>query len=150
MSPWLQSLLESPLFGEPRLWRLASIPLTAAVVGWATNWIAIRMTFHPLRFLGIPPWFGWQGIIPRKAEKMARTFVDTSMQRLGSLPELFAEMQPEVIAGHVERVLAPRLEHYTDDVMTASTGTLWQAAPLATRRRVYAAVGEQLPGLVRA
>ncbi|MCZ7650619.1 MAG: DUF445 family protein [Thermoanaerobaculia bacterium] len=107
MSPWLQSLLESPLYGDPRLWRLASIPLTAAAVGWATNWLAIRMTFHPLRFLGIPPWLGWQGIIPRKAEKMARTFVDTSMQRLGSLPELFEEMQPEVIARHVEKVLAP-------------------------------------------
>ena len=97
------------LFDDPAPWKLVSIPLTAAVIGWFTNWIAIRMTFHPLRFLGIPPWLGWQGIIPRKAEKMARIFVDSSMRRLGSVPELFEGMEPEAIARHIEQGLAPRL-----------------------------------------
>jgi uncharacterized membrane protein YheB (UPF0754 family) len=138
------------LLGEPRLWQLLSIPLTAAVVGWFTNWVAIRMTFHPLRFLGIPPWLGWQGIIPRKAEKMARIFVDTSMKRLGTVPELFENMEPEVIAGHIERVLAPRLRHYTDDVMVASKGELWLRAPESVRERVYETVARELPRVVRA
>ncbi len=129
--------------------KLASIPVTAALVGWITNWLAIRMTFHPLRFLGIAPWLGWQGIVPRKAEKMARIFVDSSMQRLGSVPELFEGMEPEVIARHVQQVLRPRLEHYTDDVMIASKGEAWERAPLAVRRRVYQAVDEQLPRLVQ-
>jgi len=131
------------------IYKLASIPVTAALVGWVTNWIAIRMTFHPLRFLGVAPWLGWQGIVPRKAEKMARIFVDSSMQRLGSVPELFEGMEPEVIARHVQQVLRPRLEHYTDDVMIASKGEAWERAPLAVRRRVYQAVDEQLPRLVQ-
>ena len=137
------------LFADPAPWKLASIPLTAAVIGWFTNWIAIRMTFHPLRFLGIPPWLGWQGIIPRKAEKMARIFVDSSMRRLGSVPELFEGMEPEVIARHIERVLAPRLRHYTDDVMIASKGETWERAPRDLRERVYGAVARELPRLVR-
>jgi len=142
-------MLES-ILGEPRFWQLLSIPLTAAVVGWFTNWVAIKMTFHPLRFFGLPPWLGWQGIIPRKAEKMARIFVDTSMKRLGTVPELFANMEPDVIARHVERVLEPRLRHYTDDVMVASQGELWLRAPADLRERVYQAVGRELPRVVRA
>lgn len=137
------------LLDSYELWRLASIPATAAVVGWLTNWIAIWMTFHPLRFLGIPPWLGWQGIIPRKAEKMARIFVDSSMRRLGSVPELFQGMEPDVIARHIERVLEPRLEHYTDDVMIASKGEVWEQAPKGVKQKVYGAVRGQLPRLVR-
>lgn len=138
------------LFENPRFWQLLSIPLTAAVVGWFTNWIAIWMTFRPLRFHGIRPFLGWQGIIPRKAEKMARVFVDSSMKRLGSVPELFAGMEPEVIARHVTGVLEPRLEHYTDDVMLASKGRVWENAPRSIKQKVYGSVRAQLPELVRA
>jgi len=133
---------------EPRFWKLLSIPLTAAVVGYYTNWIAIKMTFYPLTFWGIPPWLGWQGIIPKKAEKMARIFVNTTMYRLGSVPELFREMDPAVISRHVVAVLEPRLEHYSDDVLSASHGRLWESAPQLVRRQVYAAVRERLPHIV--
>ena len=48
-----------------------SIPIVAALVAWATNWVAVQMTFYPIEFFGVRPFFGWQGIIPSKAEKMA-------------------------------------------------------------------------------
>jgi uncharacterized membrane protein YheB (UPF0754 family) len=147
--PFLAAPTMETLLSNPRFWQLASIPLTAAVIGWFTNWIAIRMTFHPLHFRGVRPWFGWQGIIPRKADKMARIFVDSSMRRLGSVPELFEGMEPAVIARHVERVLAPRLVHYTDDVLTAAKGTTWQRAPASVRQRIYDIVRAELPRIVR-
>ena len=65
--------------------KLATIPVASAIVGWATNWVALKMTFYPLEFRGIPPWLGWQGIIPSKAGKMAGIFVDKTMFRLGTL-----------------------------------------------------------------
>lgn len=80
---------------------------------------------------------------------MARVFVDSSMQRLGSVPELFEGMEPEVIARHVQQVLRPRLAHYTDDVMIASKGETWERAPDAVKRRVYRAVDRKLPDLVQ-
>ena len=81
---------------------------------------------------------------------MARIFVNTTMYRLGSIPELFREMQPEVIARHVVAVLEPRLEHYSDDVLAASHGRLWEAAPQMVRRQVFNAVRERLPRVVSA
>ena len=39
-------------FSNPLFWKYASIPFVAAIVGWGTNWVAIKLTFKPLHFLG--------------------------------------------------------------------------------------------------
>lgn len=138
------------LFENPELWRHATIPFVAAVVGWATNWVAIWMTFRPVRFVGIPPFLGWQGIIPAKAAKMAAIFVDSTMARLGTLSEVFERMDPAVIAEHVSASVAPRAEELTDEVMRRAEVYLWDNLPEPVRRAVYERVREELPGLVRA
>ena len=61
------------------------IPLINAVVGWSTNWLALKMTFYPLDFVGIPPYAGWQGIIPSKAKDMAEKSVDLLTEKLRSI-----------------------------------------------------------------
>ena len=51
------------------------IPIIAGLVGWFTNWLAVKMIFLPIQWRGIPIWkkedeplglIGWQGIIPAK------------------------------------------------------------------------------------
>ena len=65
--------------GDHPLWVYAIQPIVSGVVGFGTNVLALEMTFRPLEFLGLElcrlkgqPWglFGWQGIIPTKAEKV--------------------------------------------------------------------------------
>ena len=53
-------------------WVYASMPIVAGVIGYVTKLVAIRMMFQPIEFRGIRPWFGWQGIVPRRAAKMAK------------------------------------------------------------------------------
>lgn len=137
------------LFANPDFWRWATIPFVAAVVGWATNWVAIWMTFNPVERIGWPPLLGWQGIIPAKAAKMAAIFVDSTMARLGTLSEVFDRMDPAVIAEHVAATVAPRAEELTDEVMRRSEVYLWDNLPEPVRGAVYARVREELPGLVR-
>lgn len=138
------------LTNHPDFWKYVSIPFVAALVGWVTNWVAIKMTFLPLRFVGIRPFLGWQGIIPSKARKMAETFVDTTMSRLGTLPELFEEMEPRVIATHIVRKIKPRMVDYTDDIMIQTNPVLWENLPPLVRDLVYTAVQAELPLLVDA
>ena len=76
-------------------WKHLSIPFVAAVVGWVTNWVAIKLTFNPIEFRGIRPFLGWQGIIPSKAGKMAAIFAESTMFRLGTLGEIFVDMSKE-------------------------------------------------------
>ena len=140
---WLWRL--SLIYG---FWKYASIPLVAGLVGWFTNWIAILLTFRPLRFVGLPPWLGWQGIIPAKAGKMAAIFVDTTMVRLGTLPELFQQMEPEKIAQQIVHSMEPRLNGFTDKVMTQADAGLWQLTPEVAKEQVYRRVHDSLPELV--
>ena len=144
------ALLESLLrfFDTGDWWKFASIPIVAGLVGWSTNWAAIKLTFLPLDFLGIPPYLGWQGIIPSKAGKMAAIFVDSTMDRLGSLPELFQRMEPEKIAAQINRIVLPRLGQYTDEVLRAEHPTLWANAPEVLRARVHDRVRVEMPTLV--
>jgi len=136
------------LLHDLELWKLISIPFVAAVVGWATNWVAIELTFRPLEFLGLRPWLGWQGIIPSKATKMANTFVDSTMHRLGTVQELFAHMEPARIAEHITEMMDRRLAAYTDEIMFYNHSALWRTLPDLLKKRIVEGVRSEMPRLV--
>ncbi len=49
---------------------LAVLPVLSALIGWFTNYVAIKMLFHPrkkISFLGIPI----QGLLPKRQEEIA-------------------------------------------------------------------------------
>ena len=67
--------------------KLLSVPLLCLLFTWFHVWLALQMMFFPIDFVGLPPWpivpswfglpiNGWQGIVPRKAEVMARRACD--------------------------------------------------------------------------
>jgi len=131
------------------LWLLVSMPFVAAFVGWLTNWLAIKMTFAPIEFVGIKRWhLGWQGIIPSKAGKMAGIVVDNSLAKLATLSELFRELEPEKIAAHISQNVGLRLEEYIDEIMTERNAVLWENLPIMVRNRVYARARRQLPEIL--
>lgn len=135
--------------GNPDFWKHASIPFVAGIIGWLTNWVAIKLTFRPLEFVGVKPFLGWQGIIPSKAGKMAEVFVEKTMFRLGTLEELFQTMEPERIAAHISGVMHPRLERYTDEILFYKYPSMWRLLPDRVKEGVYERVREEMPGLVR-
>ncbi len=122
--------MRANLLLEVEFWKHVSIPFVAAVVGWATNWVAIKLTFYPLEFRGIRPYLGWQGIIPSKAGKMAAIFAESTMFRLGTLGEIFRHMDPDKMAEHITAMVDPHVESYTDEVMFyGGNSVLWRALP---------------------
>jgi len=135
-------------------WGFVSIPIVAAVVTWAHVWVAVQMTLYPIEFIGLKdPWLGWQGIIPRKAKKMAGIVVDKTIAKLGTLEEVFHEMEPDKIASHMSRTLTERVEEYTDEIMSERNAVLWENLPQVIKKRVYARIRKQIPvvmeGLVK-
>jgi uncharacterized membrane protein YheB (UPF0754 family) len=66
--------------GNHPWWMYFLMPFFSGFVGYITNVIALEMVFRPIEYVGVnlwriheQPWglFGWQGIIPTKAVKMA-------------------------------------------------------------------------------
>ena len=132
-------------FSDTALW---SIPLMAAFVGWFTNWLAIQMSFHPVNFIGIGPWLGWQGVIPRKAEKMAHICVDRTLKQFGDLSLVYEKLDPERIVQQVVSQVTPRLDEYIDEIMYEVQPVLWDNMPNFLRNRIYQWAREQLPGRI--
>ncbi len=134
---------------QREFWAFVSIPLVAATVTWVHVWFAMKMVFYPLEFVGIwKPWLGWQGIVPRKAGKMAAITVDNTLAKLGSLDEVFREMEPELIARHISREMLANVEDFIDEIMSEQNRVLWENMPNVIKRRVYARVRRQLPEIM--
>ena len=130
--------------------KLGSIPLIAALVGWSTNWLAIKLTFYPLEFVGLRPVFGWQGIIPSKAQRMAEICVDSTLSKLGTVSEIVEQMNPSVIGQHILTSIEPRVDELVDEVMLKRHRTLWQNLPRSVKQIAYQRIAEELPATIDA
>lgn len=131
-----------------QLWQYLSIPIIAALIGWSSNWLAIKMTFYPVEFVGKPPLLGWQGIIPSKARKMATISVDSMISRLGTVDEILQRINPRLVAEYVIQTIDPKLEEYVDAVMLQEHPTVWENLPAGARRLVVHRVRESMPGRI--
>ncbi|MGB0524880.1 MAG: DUF445 domain-containing protein [Flammeovirgaceae bacterium] len=124
------------------------IPIINAIVGWGTNWLALKMTFYPLEFLGIPPYLGWQGIIPNKAASMAEKSVDMLTEKLIDSVELFERMDPARVAEEMKEEVDALSEKIINEVMLAQAPLLWKPLPKRAKRLVYEKASENLPETV--
>lgn len=130
---------------SPDWWKYATIPVIAGIIGYGTNWVAVKMTFLPLEFIGIPPYLGWQGIIPSKARKMASIAVESTMSKLGSLSEIVEQMDPERIAERVIETADPLVEEMTAEIAERQNPELWRNLPDPMKRAIYDRVRRKLP-----
>jgi uncharacterized membrane protein YheB (UPF0754 family) len=123
-----------------------SMPFTYGFVGWVTNWIALKMTFYPLKFWGIyPPYLGWQGIIPRKAHKMASKSVDVITTRLLKIEEVFDKVEPEGIESEIRPMVSKLIREVTEEVVHEINPNLWKALPERVKNEIYTKAEEQMP-----
>jgi uncharacterized membrane protein YheB (UPF0754 family) len=88
------------------------LPLISAFIGWFTNWIAIKMLFHPKepkRILGIT----FQGIFPKRQAQFA--------QKLGALvsKELlsFDDIQAKINNPNVIALATNKIDGYLDNFL---------------------------------
>lgn len=141
------------MFDDLSWLKYATIPVIAGVIGYGTNWVAVRMTFHPLEFRGIPPYLGWQGIIPSRSKKMAAIAVDSTLSKLGTLTEILEEMDPEQIADHLIEHARPLVPAMVEEFAQRENPGLWNTLPPPVKQAIVARVQAQLPkaakGLMR-
>lgn len=79
------------------------VPLVTALIGWVTNWIAIKMLFRPAkarRFLGLK----WQGLIPRRQKQIASTIAGIIERDILSSHTIQHELQQIDLAPHLSEV----------------------------------------------
>lgn len=119
-------------------WEYFIMPWIAGVVGWGTNVLALQMTFAPMEFFGCElfrikgqPWglFGWQGIIPTKATKMASICFDLMSKRLIDTKDIFSRLEPSKFAEVMEDGLLLVVDDIVNEVASAHFPKVWSTLP---------------------
>lgn len=127
---------------------LLLIPFTSALVGYATNYLAVKMMFYPIEFIGIRPIFGWQGLIPMKRREMAEIEVELVLGKLLSVQELTDRLDPHMLTQSIDRRLKQVLRKIVNQVMQESAPQLWASMPVQAKNLVYKRVEADIPNVV--
>ncbi len=93
-------------------WLLIIIPLISAFIGWVTNWVAIKMLFHPRepkKILGIT----FHGIFPKRQQQFA--------EKLGKLVSAeflsFNDIEEKISNPENLKKIMPMIENHVDDFL---------------------------------
>lgn len=135
---------------RPDFWSALSIIPVTAFVTWIHVWMALKMVFFPIRFIGVklgPIPLGWQGIVPRKAGHISGIITDNALSKIGSLQEFLEVMEPETMAEFVEEEIKTELNQLIDEVMS-ERDVHWDAMPYAIKRRIYTYAQQELPHII--
>lgn len=151
---------------------LLSIPVIAALIGYGTNWIAVKMLFFPVRFWGVRlnvvRWLaqflprrvqalpglvqggiGWQGIIPARAAKMGSIAVDKGIAKLGSPREFYDCLDPEAMADHIIAETRSEIRELVERIVEREHPGLWRDVPPRLRERIFRRVEAELPAIAK-
>ncbi|MDX1692679.1 MAG: hypothetical protein R3208_02870 [Ketobacteraceae bacterium] len=133
---------------EIPLWVLLSAAaVLTGLLGWLSHWLAVWLSFKPLRFRGIGP-LGWQGIIPRRASEIAVTITRDLINQFANVGQIFEYLSPERIVTQITGNLRPQLDTLVDEVMLENHTILWENLPVSLKNRMYARMHRMLPRVV--
>jgi uncharacterized membrane protein YheB (UPF0754 family) len=146
------------------------IPLVAAFVGWFTNWLAVKMIFYPINFLGIPLFqyvegsvygfdilqplgiLGWQGIVPAKAAQMSLTMVTMVTEKLVNVQAVFMLLDPTAVSSllltEVPNMASKIASEMIPDWSLKLAESVLPALPTPTLGEVSGIVSNYLSGFV--
>eukprot|EP00559_Dactyliosolen_fragilissimus_P004343 CAMPEP_0184869214 /NCGR_PEP_ID=MMETSP0580-20130426/33386_1 /TAXON_ID=1118495 /ORGANISM="Dactyliosolen fragilissimus" /LENGTH=381 /DNA_ID=CAMNT_0027370563 /DNA_START=150 /DNA_END=1295 /DNA_ORIENTATION=+ len=112
------------------------------------------MTFLPIEFFGIElfrlkeqPWgiFGWQGIIPTKAEKMASITCDLMLEKLLDIQTIFDRLEPQKFAHAMNSGLILLMDQIVEEVAMMYMPKAWETLPKKTKDDFIIAAVKECP-----
>lgn len=96
-------------------------PLFTAIIGWATNWLAVKMLFHPRKPLRLP-FLNWQGLIPKRQQQLATEAAEIIEREI---------LQQHLILSEIKKIeLSPYLEKTAKSLVWERIGPQLQSIPL--------------------
>ena len=125
-----------------------TMPVIAALIGYLTKRAALEMMFRPLEFVGVKPFLGWQGVIPRNAHRMASVAMKLMTTTVIQPKEVFARLDPKTVTEQLREPLARAEEQITHEVMTRYQPNTCAVLPEHARQRLINMVNAQAPMLV--
>jgi uncharacterized membrane protein YheB (UPF0754 family) len=90
-------------------WILFLLPFIAALIGWMTNYIAVKMLFHPKepkKFIGIT----FQGVFPKRQNALAEKLGQLVADELFSISDVSAKIKEFATSDEAMNEVGKRIE----------------------------------------
>lgn len=108
---------------ETETWRLLLLPFAGLLIGWLTNYLAIKMLFHPKKPINLGL-VTIQGVFPKRQDALGDKLGEVVSKELISTNEILdkvsAEVKGEEVHGIVERRIGEGLEKLIAGIPMAS------------------------------
>jgi uncharacterized membrane protein YheB (UPF0754 family) len=127
----------------------ATMPFIAALIGYVTKRVAIEMMFRPLEFVGIKPFLGWQGVVPKHGGRMAAVATELLTANLLDINEVFGKIDPVIITRELEQPLLRAVDGIARDVLEEHHPRLWEVLPTLAQEMLIKQVQASAPRLVQ-
>jgi uncharacterized membrane protein YheB (UPF0754 family) len=127
-----------------------SIPIIAALIGWITNFIAVKMIFRPrreIRILG----FRLIGLIPKRKHDLAIKIADTIEKELISHRDIREILQSEDFHLQTGRVIKQRIDDFVGEKLSSNTLLSMFVTPEVSQRltgMIMEELQKEIPGLI--
>ncbi|MCE5292487.1 MAG: hypothetical protein LLG14_25085 [Nocardiaceae bacterium] len=128
--------------------KLVILAAILAVIGYVVTSVAVAAMFRPITFRGIPPIFGWRGLVPAKASVIAHRLVEQIMTRVGTIRDVWDHADPRRISEHLVLSLRPRMPEIVEDVCLDADATLWDILPDDVKTSIYTRLDERMPEVI--
>ena len=137
-------------FSESSL-AIYSLPFITALIGWVTNYIAIKMLFHPREPVRVAG-FTLQGILPRRQEDIAVQLGRIVATELLSSEDLVAQLTNERSRAIYDEFIDAQTERFIRNKLSRAvpvSSLLLRSRTLGKLKAAFAdELMEQLPALV--
>jgi uncharacterized membrane protein YheB (UPF0754 family) len=117
-------------------WLVLLIPLICAFIGWGTNVVAVKMMFSPVDFVGVRPFFGWQGIVPANARNLAARSTELITDKLIDLKGLFAAFDAEEFSTHLDKAVDELTDQIIDETAGKYAAEMWENMAESARQPI--------------
>lgn len=96
---------------------LYTLPFISAFIGWVTNWLAIKMLFHPRNPIKIGP-FVLQGIFPKRQTQVAKQLGQVVATHLLSIDDLMGKLHNTDSTKAILPIIEKRVDDFIEHKLT--------------------------------
>ncbi|MFA5536722.1 MAG: DUF445 family protein [Bacillota bacterium] len=122
-------------------------PLIGGLIGWFTNYLAVKMIFRPQKPITIPVLgFTFQGLIPKRKSEIAKTLGEIIERELISWDELAGQIVDGETGEHLVLLLAAQAK---DAIVTSLPALIPEAFKSVVGGLVENTIVKMAPGLLK-
>ncbi len=124
-----------------------TLPIIAALTGWITNYIAIKMLFHPKKKIKIL-FFSIQGIFPKRQNVLAEKLGRIVATELFSFEDIKKRFTSTGTATEINEVLDEKIEDFLDQKLKSMMPMLSMFINSEMKKKIKATLHEEFQNIL--